>query len=365
MPFSTARKIFSEMLIALSEIHGLGFLLRDVTPDTFTLSSSGHIHLTDFDSVKLVVPNRSLSALAPSFRSSHLSEEQLHDDGKAAIDTSQERSQSSFSEPSDCRSKSTLSFTKHWYRHLMQPRISFLTSGSQLVGGSEISMAGSTDNDESFKSCHDENLYPKLGRAKSFVGTRSHLSPEHLNASYAGNGSYGFAADVWMLGVSLYIMVVGHHPFEAALQNSSHLFEAIKGMDVTIPDFVPQDIGDILRGMLQKDEKDRMTIEEIRLSPWLQEINWEEVRNSALDGVRITHAFRELSCFEAEDTLDYSNAPPDRCAISDVSRSSDEVIEIGLKTRKVEDRKSQSSGPGCGETLLGFRYSLQHRTGLY
>lgn len=357
-----ARKIFCEMLLALSDVHNLGFLLRDATLDAFTLSSAGHIQLDDLSIVKKVMNNTTSSASGARTSLCRSNASELRARHRRTIsDVYQTLSLSSHDRSSDSRPEAPSGQVKRPNcRHLRRMSVlSSMTSSSQCDNeDSEMSIMGSTEADQSWDKCHNGKPVPLQGRAKSFVGTRSHMSPEQLNASYAGDVSYGSAADVWMLGITLYIMLVGRHPFETSLQNATRLFRSILKKDIQIPQDVPPEIGQVLQGMLRKDERKRMTIEEIKLSPWLRDIDWEQVRKAASDGTPMTDVVHELIGCGVAGTSCCSDLFSDVCAISDVSRSSEEMTEIESGSTKRVQRK-KSGLHRCrpkGETLLGFEY---------
>merc|ERR1712232_161741 len=68
---------------------------------------------------------------------------------------------------------------------------------------------------------------------KSTVGTPAYIAPEVLrNKEYDGG-----KADVWSLGVSLFVMMMGHYPFEDPRepQNFRKIIEKIVIADYRIP----------------------------------------------------------------------------------------------------------------------------------
>lgn len=255
LPLLPARHLFAEMLLTVTHAHTLGFLLRDVTTDTFTITKAGHVILSYFGEVKLVTTHipafPQTHHSAPSFPSdltplSHLRPEPVSDD--------------------------------EVIRSLQYPT----TNHNTLVDHSQPSTIASDlfDHDDPLNIFVSNDLNSDA-RAKSFVGTRSHMSPEHLSAGHATSGSYGFASDIWMLGVTLYTMVVGHHPFHDSLIDATKLFDAILSNDIHIPSSLPDDLATLLRGMLEKDERKRLTAQAIMSSPWVRHLNWSNLCASA------------------------------------------------------------------------------------
>lgn len=323
MPLEPARQLFVEMLVALAHTHALGFLLRDVTTDTFTISKTGHARLTYYGLVKLVTthipsapkPHPSASSFPSDITTSSRSRQMAVPDDKVA-------------------------------RYLMQ------SSARRMlrVDRSQSSTISSDlfEKDDLLTQCIVDDMSPDA-RAKSFVGTRSHMSPEHLNAGHAAPGSYGFAADVWMLGVTLYTMVVGHHPFHDSLTDASKIFEAIRSRQVDIPHDLPDDISTLLQGMLQKDELKRFTIETIMSSAWLRNVNWADLLDSAERNSPVPIVVDLLPISESRCSDISSDESPNISRLSRLSESKEgcKKSSVSLPPFNNEERT---------QTVLGFDF---------
>nr|XP_045619156.1 PAS domain-containing serine/threonine-protein kinase-like isoform X2 [Procambarus clarkii]XP_045619157.1 PAS domain-containing serine/threonine-protein kinase-like isoform X2 [Procambarus clarkii]XP_045619158.1 PAS domain-containing serine/threonine-protein kinase-like isoform X2 [Procambarus clarkii] len=110
------------------------------------------------------------------------------------------------------------------------------------------------------------SAFTKPGKLFSqFAGTVEYCSPEVLK----GNRYSGYELEVWSLGVTLYTLMYGENPFY-------DVDETIKG-DLTFPVVHSHELCSLLTGMLEKDPRARMTMDEVAAHPWTQlECNLEE-----------------------------------------------------------------------------------------
>ncbi|KAF7864220.1 uncharacterized protein EAF02_010188 [Botrytis sinoallii] len=100
--------------------------------------------------------------------------------------------------------------------------------------------------------------------AKS-TGSPAFLPPE-LCLTKHGDVS-GRAADIWSMGISLYCLRFGHIPFERT--GVLELYEAIKNDEVDYEPSTDPQFVDLMRRILEKDPKKRITMDEIREHPWV------------------------------------------------------------------------------------------------
>lgn len=112
--------------------------------------------------------------------------------------------------------------------------------------------------------------------SNSDIVSQSHGSPAFQSPQIAsGAKSFsGFKLDIWACGVTLFMLVVGHFPFED--ENVFKLYEKIAEAKVDIPEFVESDLKDLIRGMLKKDEGERYSIAEIKEHPWFNTTRYED-----------------------------------------------------------------------------------------
>ncbi|KAK9876094.1 hypothetical protein WA026_011202 [Henosepilachna vigintioctopunctata] len=115
-----------------------------------------------------------------------------------------------------------------------------------------------------------------LGVCNEFDGTDAYLSnsagtpaftaPEALGEKREYSGK---AADIWALGITLYAFVFGNVPFYE--ENLMELYSRIKNDEVEFPETskISANLKDLIKRMLVKDPKERITLPEIKQHPWV------------------------------------------------------------------------------------------------
>ncbi|XP_017542437.1 tribbles homolog 2-like [Pygocentrus nattereri] len=114
----------------------------------------------------------------------------------------------------------------------------------------------------------DDSVYGKHG-------CPVYASPEGLRAE----GKYsGKAADVWSLGVALYIILVGRYPFSDS--NSNMLFNKIQRCKFSLPDTLSPKARCLIQNILRLDPTERLTAEDILDHPWFSSLSSQKVWRS-------------------------------------------------------------------------------------
>jgi serine/threonine protein kinase len=107
--------------------------------------------------------------------------------------------------------------------------------------------------------CQGDSLTERLGTFK-------YMAPELFRAT-----SYGKAVDVWALGVTMYVLLSGRYPFYH--QDSKIICRLILQADIKFESevwsLVSDDAKDLLRKIFVADPKQRCTIDEVLLHPWI------------------------------------------------------------------------------------------------
>ncbi|CAG9328169.1 unnamed protein product [Blepharisma stoltei] len=101
----------------------------------------------------------------------------------------------------------------------------------------------------------------------SSVGTLYYTAPEVLS------GSYSNKCDLWSLGVILYAMLSGDLPFYGSISCiMKNINSGIFSMDGEIWSKVSQNAKDLIRGLICKDENQRLNAEDALKQPWFEMI---------------------------------------------------------------------------------------------
>ncbi|KAE8726518.1 Serine/threonine-protein kinase OXI1 [Hibiscus syriacus] len=208
----------AELVLALEYLHNLGIVYRDLKPENIMIQENGHIMLVDFDlSTKLSPksPDKSMS-----FKSVHQS-------------------------PTDSVKKNRLFPFVRWCNSGISPE--------------------DADSQASFKP--DCTELDSAEKSNSFVGTEEYVAPEIVS----GKG-HDFAVDWWSLGIVLHEMLYGTTPFKGS--NEKETFHQI----LTKP---PELVGErtslryLIRKLLEKDPKQRITVEGIKEHDYFKGIDWD------------------------------------------------------------------------------------------
>lgn len=101
----------------------------------------------------------------------------------------------------------------------------------------------------------------------SFCGTLEYMAPEVVKKS-----KYGKAADCWSVGILLYDMLVGHPPWQH--KNDNSLSKKIMQDKLRLPNYLSKDCVALLKGLLQRDIKRRLTLKETKQHKFFNGQSW-------------------------------------------------------------------------------------------
>lgn len=94
-------------------------------------------------------------------------------------------------------------------------------------------------------------------------GTPNYVAPEVLGK----DGYDGKKADVWSIGVILYVLLAGYLPFDE--NTMAALFQKIKNADYEFPDWFSPEARDLISKILVPDPQKRPRITELKNHPWM------------------------------------------------------------------------------------------------
>lgn len=132
--------------------------------------------------------------------------------------------------------------------------------------------------------------------ALSTVGTQPYVAPEVMKTD-----AYDFGADVWCLGVLLYVLLAGQFPFERMVEDQA-LLDILPARLM-----VSETAKALLRGLLQLEPSKRFTVEELGQHAWLQQ---EDVLRPA-KRARQAMPISPMSSLEAEVPLEDLELEPE------------------------------------------------------
>eukprot|EP01026_Neomeris_dumetosa_P058178 TRINITY_DN5397_c0_g1_i4.p1 TRINITY_DN5397_c0_g1~~TRINITY_DN5397_c0_g1_i4.p1 ORF type:complete len:392 (-),score=44.34 TRINITY_DN5397_c0_g1_i4:221-1396(-) len=102
------------------------------------------------------------------------------------------------------------------------------------------------------------------GQLQTTCGTPNYVAPEVLRRK----GYHGSPADIWSLGVVLFVITAAALPFDEP--NVQLLFRAILRGQFDIPQNFSPELKDLLKRMICVDPSSRITIAEMREHPWVK-----------------------------------------------------------------------------------------------
>jgi len=182
---------------------------------------------------------------------------------------------------------------------------------------------------------------PRTKKLNALCGTPYYTAPEILQRKY------NHAADMWSLGVVLFVMIFGYPPFyvDPALygrKENEQIYKKIKkgfkpvvkqGYGSHFPKAIPVSEGarDLIANLLQNDPKNRLTAEEALDHTWIRtrENNNNKLPTSVVKGIQAFQrncAFKEIVCHTFRDKLLTSQVKAVEDALGSMDTDGDNVI---------------------------------------
>ena len=164
-------------------------------------------------------------------------------------------------------------------------------------------------------------------------GTPNYVAPEVI----ADQGYDGKKADVWSIGVILYVLLAGFLPFDEGTIMA--LFSKIQKADFTYPKWFSPEVRALLDQVLVADPKVRISLTNLKDHPWMVQYRGNLSLNSAVSAISITASELEVP--------------------SIVPTPTDEQVEAavsGMEHDALEDDEDDKWGALIGRTARGPRY---------
>ena len=102
------------------------------------------------------------------------------------------------------------------------------------------------------------------------AGTRPYMAPELFNKQ-----GYSFPVDYWSLGVTMYEMLKGKHPFRAL--QGDELVAVIQNGNFKYPSDWSPGCVEVCRGLLQRDPRKRINYQDMQSMAWFADLDWQKV----------------------------------------------------------------------------------------
>jgi serine/threonine protein kinase len=106
------------------------------------------------------------------------------------------------------------------------------------------------------------SIHAPTSRRNTMCGTLDYLPPEMIDGA-----EHDEHVDVWTLGILLYEMLSGDPPFEA--QGQMATYRRIRAIDLRFPRYFSEDVKDLIRKLLVKDPRKRMSLKLVPKHPWV------------------------------------------------------------------------------------------------
>ncbi|KAJ3437337.1 aurora a [Anaeramoeba flamelloides] len=110
------------------------------------------------------------------------------------------------------------------------------------------------------------SVHAPNSRRNTMCGTLDYLPPEMILGK-----AHDQNVDLWSLGVLLYEFLVGTPPFET--EGHQETYRKIVKTDFVIPEYISSGAKDLIKKLLLKDPKKRISLELLQQHPWILKYN--------------------------------------------------------------------------------------------
>lgn len=172
------------------------------------------------------------------------------------------------------------------------------------------------------------NLFAQDDKITMSQGSPAFQAPEIANGD---DDFHGFKVDVWACGITLFNMITGQYPFEG--DTIYKLFDNIVKCEFTIPDWVDEHLQSLIKGMLQREAKNRLSTHEIKAHTWCRK---QQPRNGS-DRVGIP-------ALDTDDDRSAAAAAEDKLRNTTVYPYLEHLV-ADLQRERLQPRQAAEDGP--------------------
>ncbi|KAK3844720.1 MAG: putative serine/threonine-protein kinase orb6 [Linnemannia gamsii] len=244
------RFYIAECVLAIEDIHKMGFIHRDIKPDNILIDRDGHIKLSDF-------------GLSTGFHKTHDSQ---------------------------------------FYQRLLDGQVKGNATNDNHSDGVTRLDAGVDAINLTFSSKDKLATWKKNRRtlAYSTVGTPDYIAPEIFLQQ-----GYGQECDWWSLGAIMFECLVGYPPF--CSENAHETYRKIMNWREQL--YFPEDVHlspdaeDLIRRLICSPEMrlGRHSVHEIMSHPFFHGVDWANIRRMESPFVPVLNSITDTSYFPTED----------------------------------------------------------------
>ncbi|ORY98385.1 kinase-like protein [Lobosporangium transversale] len=259
-----AKLYFAEMAMAIDALHQQGYIHRDLKPENFLIDCKGHLKLTDFGLSKGQLAESRIEAMKAELRK---------------------------------------------VKDSVEPMMPTLRRGASSMMLHDLHLQQQQQQQQEFKN-------EGIRRAYSIVGSADYMAPEIL----ASKG-YDFGVDYWSLGCILFEFLCGYSPFQAedtrqTCVNVWHwrkvlqrpVYDTKENLEFNLSD----EAWDLITCLIANRENRYTTVEQLKQHPWLEGLDWDNLRSMPASFVPVLATPMDTSYFD-----DFSN-PDDMVGYKDV-----------------------------------------------
>ena len=175
---------------------------------------------------------------------------------------------------------------------------------------------------------------------KTFCGTPQYFAPEVLKRknTVKGNGTYGTAADIWSLGVVLYILLSGAFPFDEdnlldQVQRASYSLEGPEWANISA------EAQNLVRCMMTLRPEQRLTVQQALDHPWMKGIEFPKLMEKPVG----TNIRRFATTTSTTATASTSSSGHDKVKGTGGGKTGGKSRQASIKRKSTGKDKSQGS----------------------